>query len=73
MALDGNSWGSAVATAVKAATAANVTPGTPITDGQLEVIWQAICTEHASKIHATAVVNVSGVTPGGGTALGTVS
>lgn len=72
MPLDGQAWGTLVAAAVKSA-AAGVTPGTPISDAQLQTIWKAICQTHDDYISNNAFVQVFAVQTGVGSANGQVS
>lgn len=70
MAMNGNTWGSAVKAAVDALA---IAPGTPITSGQLVAFWQAVCTINATHIASNAAVLTTAVTAGSATAPGTVT
>ena len=70
MPMNPSTWGPTVAAAVKAV---GVSAGTPITDAQLQAIWTAIVTAHDTHISGNAQVTVTGVTPGSGSATGTVT
>lgn len=72
MALNGNNWGVAVASAVKAA-AASITPGTPVTDEQLEAVWKAVKNADTTHITTQAVTSTPGAASGGSTLPGTIT
>lgn len=70
MALDKDRLGAAIAAAI---TAQSITAGTPVTPTQLENLWKAVAKEIIDEFKNNSTVAVTGVTPGGGTAAGTIS
>jgi len=70
MPLNGTTMGDDVAAAVQAV---GITAGTPITNNQLKSVWEAACGAMVTHIKSDAVVTVTAVQAGSGTAPGTVS
>ena len=79
MALDKTRWGNAIAAAVKAV---GIQAGTPITDGQLQAVWQAITQEDKIEINTNAGIELqaaditvpgAGLANAGGPVVGTAS
>ena len=69
MAMNSTAWGTRVAQAI---VDAGIVAGTPVTQAQLEVIWQAIKAEDVTEvIKADTITN--NVQPGTGTATGTIT
>lgn len=74
MALNPTVWGTAVKNAILAAVSSEgIAAGTPITESQIEKVWQAICGAHDTHIsnNAQVSVTVTSVAGGVGTAPGT--
>lgn len=74
MAMNGNTWGTAVKNAILAVVASEgIEAGVPVTESQIEKLWQAICTAHDTHIsnNATVSVTVTSVSTGINTAPGT--
>lgn len=59
MAMDGDSWGTSVASAIQAI---GVSAGTPVTPAQLEAVWKAIKGEDVTHLTNNVEVDSDGDT-----------